>query len=78
MVRFGEKSYWESRMTRGRHGYGLRKSIMAGKEEFWKFIIFSLGSRENISFWNDLWVGGDTFKGEVPNHLWAHFGGKLL
>lgn len=50
VARFGEKSGWESRIVRGRHGCGIQKSIMAGNEDFRKNIRFKLGSRENISF----------------------------
>lgn len=50
VVRCGEGSHWESRKSRRRHGCGLWKSIMAVKEDFWKFISFSIGSGETISF----------------------------
>lgn len=66
MARFGEESYWESRKPRKRQGCGLWKSITVGNEDFWKFISFSLGSGENICFWNDLWVGVTPLKVTFP------------
>lgn len=50
MARFGEESFWESKMARDRHECGIWKSIMAGNEGFWKFIRFRIGSSEKISF----------------------------
>lgn len=56
MARFGEKSIWESREVRRKHGCEIWKSILAGREDFWRCIKFNLGSGENIKFWKDVWV----------------------
>lgn len=75
-VRHEEESVWESKMVRGRHGCSIWKSIMAGKEDFWKFIRFKLGLRENISFWRDLWIRGEPLEGFISKYL--SFGRGLL
>lgn len=43
-----------------RYGCGIWKSIQRVKDVFWKFIHFKLGSRNEIRFWEDRWLG------EVP------------
>lgn len=67
MARFGAQSIWESKVVRGRHGCGIWKSIISGKEELWKFIRFKLGSGENISFLKDMWVGEAPLMEAFPN-----------
>lgn len=37
------------------HGIGIWKFIVEGKEEFWKFTWFKLGSGVKIKFWDDVW-----------------------
>lgn len=50
VARFREKSCWEANKVRGGHDCGIWKSIMAGKEDFWKCIKFQLRAGENIRF----------------------------
>lgn len=57
VARFGEAYPWESKGVWIRHGYGLWKSIMMVKDIFWKFIQFKLGSKREIRFWEDRWIG---------------------
>lgn len=54
VARFGEKLVWESREVRRRHGYRIWKSILVGRDDFWKYLKFNLGSSENIKFWKDV------------------------
>lgn len=67
VFRYGEKSIWDSRDVRGRHGCEIWKSILLGRESFCKCIKFVLGSGENINFWKDVWVGDDPLMVSFPN-----------
>lgn len=57
VARFGEKLCWEPKDVRERHCCGIWKSIMSRRENFLKYIKFTLGLGKNIRFWKDLWVG---------------------
>lgn len=67
VARFGERSCWEAREVRVRHGCGIWKSISAIKEMFWKYIRFHLGSGVSIRFWEDIWVGDSPLKDNFLN-----------
>lgn len=62
MARCGVYLKWKSRDVKRRHGCGIWKSIMIDKLDFWKFFRFSIGSRVDISFWEDCWIGEVTLK----------------
>lgn len=66
VARFLGKSFQESNETRGRHGCGIWKSIISGRDEFQKFLRFKIGSNENIRFLMDIWVGESSFKDSFP------------
>lgn len=56
VARFGEASPWVSKGVWVRHDCGIWKSILKVKDMFWKFFRFKLGSRREITFWEDRWI----------------------
>lgn len=49
------------------YGVSLWKGIMATFDIFWNHIKIEVGMGENVSFWDDIWLGNEKLSTKFPN-----------
>ena len=57
---------WDTKEVRGRHGVCLWKHIRRGWQHFNRYVSFSIGSGERVSFWHDRWCGAGVMQELFP------------
>jgi hypothetical protein len=60
------KGDWYTKEDRGGHGVCLWKHIRLGWQHFNRYVSFSIGSGERVSFWHDRWCGEGVMKDLFP------------
>ena len=67
-LKFGEEwGRWSSKLGRGVHGCGLRRSIHMGWEDFSKKFRFEVGVGDRVKLWTDHWCGDSPLQLTFPS-----------